>query len=317
VLRVARVALILGMLAALGLVLAGRWDEVYGQLVLVSAPALAGAFAYALLALAAVVLAWRALLADLGSPLPVGAAGRELFGGRLAGYRPGRRRPGTPAEPRREHGVPRGRAAAARLLLHLVAVGVGVVLALAALPSLLGGGAPGWLRWAPAMIPVALAGLTPQALTAMSRLLRRPPDGRLSWTRVGTAALALLGTWLAYGLHVTLLGWSLGADPAGLLLPATGAFAAAWCTGFLLPAVPAGAGVREVVLVLALAGQLPGGPAAALAVAVLSRLLLTVAAAVLAGTVLAGTVLAGTALAGRRTAADPAPAAPPAQPAPR
>src|SRR5829696_6481042 len=295
------------MLAVLGLVLADRWDEVRGQLVLVSTPALAGAFAYALLALAAGLLAWRALLADLGSPLPLGAAGRELFGGRLAGYLPGRRRPGTPAEPRRGPGVPRGRAAAARLLLHLVAVGVGVVLVLAALPSLLGDGAPGWLRWTPALIPVGLAGLTPPALTALSRLLRRPPDGRLSWTRVGTAVLALLGTWLAYGLHVTLLGWSLGADPAALLLPATGAFAAAWCTGFLLPAVPAGVGVREVVLVLVLAGQLPGGSAAALTVAVLSRLLLTVAAA---------TALVGTAVGGRRTAADPAPAAPPAPPGP-
>ena len=101
-------------------------------------------------------------------------------------------------------------------------------------------------------------------------LHRPPPDTRFSWTGVGIGRAGLLGAWLAYGLQITLLGWSLGAEPAGLLLPATGAFAAAWCAGFLVVVVPTGAGTREAVLTLALAALLPGGSAAALTIAVLS-----------------------------------------------
>src|SRR4029079_6419948 len=84
----------------------------------------------------------------------------------------------------------------------------------------------------------------------------------------------------------------------------TGAFAAAWCAGFLVVVVPTGAGTREAVLTLALASLLPGGPAAALTVAVLSRLLLTLAdvAAALIGVVL-----------GRGTRVAPEPADEPGQ----
>jgi glycosyltransferase 2 family protein len=284
VLRIARGTATVAVLAALGLALATRWDEVRGQLAHISPQAVAGALAYALLALPAGMLAWRALLADLGSPLPVGTATRVLFLGRLATYRPGSSVRTVVAQtgPARDLGVPRRRAAAAALVLNLVTFWVGVLVALLALPRLLPDDAPGWLHWSPVLVPVGLAGLTPPVLAwgcdRLFRVLRRPPpDVRFSWTGIGVAVLALLGTWLAYGLQVTLLGWSLGADPAGLLLPATGAFAAAWCAGFLVVVVPAGAGIREAVLTVALAAQLPGGSAAALTIAVISRLLLTVA----------------------------------------
>jgi glycosyltransferase 2 family protein len=186
-------------------------------------------------------------------------------------------------------------------VLNLVTLGVGILVALLALPRLLSGDAPGWLHWSPALVPVGLACLAPPVLTwlcnLLFRVLRRPPlDGRFSWSGVGVAVLALLGTWLAYGLQVTLLGWSLGADPAALLLPATGAFAAAWCAGFLVVVVPTGAGTREVVLTVALAPLLPGGSAAALTIAVVSRLLLTLADVAAA--------LIGVALGRRRRAND-------------
>jgi hypothetical protein len=307
VLRIARMVLTAAVLVALGLALARRWDEVRPLLDQVSPAAAAGAFAYCLLGLLASMLAWRALLGDLGSPLPVRAATRVLFLGQLAKYLPGSSVWAVLAQTElaRDYGVPRKRAASAAIVLNLITLGVGLLVALLALPELLSDGAPGWLHWSPLLVPLGLACLTPPVLTwicnLVFRILRRPPlDVRFSWTGVGIAVLALLGTWLAYGLQITLLGWSLGADPAGLLLPATGAFAAAWCAGFLVVVVPTGAGTREAVLTLALASLLPGGSAAALTIAVLSRLLLTLAdvAAALIGVLL-----------GRGTRVVPEPAA--------
>ena len=295
------------VLAALGLAVANRWDEVRPQLGQVSPAAVAGAFAYCLLGLLASMLAWRALLADLGSPLPVRAATRVLFLGQLAKYLPGSIVWAVIAQTElaHDHGVPRKRGASAGIVLNLVTLGVGLLVALLALPELLSDDAPHWLHWSPLLVPIGLACLTPPVLTwtcgLVFRVLRRPPlDARFSWSGVGIAVLALLGTWLAYGLQITLLGWSLGADPAGLLLPATGAFAAAWCAGFLVVVVPTGAGTREAVLTLALASLLPGGSAAALTIAVLSRLLLTLADVAAA--------LIGVAL-GRGTRIVPGPAA--------
>ena len=70
-----------------------------------------------------------------------------------------------------------------------------------------------------------------------------------------------------------------------LTLLATGGFAFAWCVGFLVVFAPAGAGVRDVVLVAILSPTLGVGNATA--VALVSRVLLTVAdlitAAVAAG----------------------------------
>jgi len=300
------------VLAALGLALARRWDDVRPLLDQLSPAAAAGAFGYCLLGLVASMLAWRALLGDLGNPLPVRPATRVLFLGQLAKYLPGSTVWAVLAQTELAHdyGVPRKRAASAGIVLNLVTLGVGLLVALLALPELLSDGAPRWLHWSPVLVPLGLACLTPPVLTwicnLVFRVLRRPPlDVTFSWTGVGIAVLSLLGTWLAYGLQITLLGWSLGADPGDLLLPATGAFAAAWCAGFLVVVVPTGAGTREAVLTLTLAALLPGGTAAALTIAVLSRLLLTLAdvAAALIGVVL-----------GRGTRLAPEPADEPGQP---
>jgi uncharacterized membrane protein YbhN (UPF0104 family) len=80
-----------------------------------------------------------------------------------------------------------------------------------------------------------------------------------------------LVSWLAYGLHVWVLAGALTTADLPLLASATGAFAAAWCAGFLLMVAPAGAGVREAALVLLLGGSLTRPQASV--VAVVSRLL--------------------------------------------
>lgn len=309
-LRVARWGLASAALGFVALALASRWSEVRGQLGEISPGALLLAFAVACAALGTSMLGWRALLADLGSPLPVRAASRVLFLGQLAKYLPGSSVWAMVAQTElaRDFGVPRRRAAAAALALNLVILGLGLQLALLALPALLHSGAPGWLRWSPVLVPVGLACLTPPLLTRLCtllfRVLRRPPlEQPFSWRGVSVAAAALTSTWLLYGLHVTVLAADLGAAPLDFLPLATGAFAAAWCAGFLVVVVPTGAGTRELVLTLALVAHLPGGAAAALTLAVVSRLLITVSDVLAA--------LLGVALGRRR---DRPPAEPPGAP---
>ena len=75
--------------------------------------------------------------------------------------------------------------------------------------------------------------------------------------------------WVAYGLAAGLLAVGLGA-PLG---PTVGAFALSWVAGFLVVGAPAGLGVREAVMVAALAPT--AGADAALAVSVGSRVVWT------------------------------------------
>jgi uncharacterized membrane protein YbhN (UPF0104 family) len=80
--------------------------------------------------------------------------------------------------------------------------------------------------------------------------------------------------WGAYGLHLWLLVRSTDTGGrADLLLLSLGAYALAWTAGFLVVVAPAGAGVRELALIAALSPVLDAP--AALAVAVLSRVLMT------------------------------------------
>src|SRR5699024_12520760 len=95
--------------------------------------------------------------------------------------------------------------------------------------------------------------------------------GRAITAAVGWSLLA----WVPLGLHVWVLTWSVGGDPVSSVGPAVGAYALAWTLGVLVIFAPAGIGVREVVLVVALAPVVGAG--AALVVAVLSSLAMILA----------------------------------------
>jgi hypothetical protein len=121
--------------------------------------------------------------------------------------------------------------------------------------------------------------LAPPVLTrlvaALLRVLRREPLERpLSWRGVGLSVLWALAMWAAYGVHVLLLLLPQHTTgTASLPLLAMGGYALAWTVGFLFLLAPAGAVLRETVLVLALAPVLHS--AAATAVAVVSRGVMT------------------------------------------
>jgi len=95
-----------------------------------------------------------------------------------------------------------------------------------------------------------------------------PPLGALL-----TAAVANVMAWSGYGVALWLLARGLTEVPLPLGL-AIGAFAASYLIGFLALIAPAGLGVREGVFILMLDHAV--GTPAAVALAVASRLLLTV-----------------------------------------
>ena len=173
--------------------------------------------------------------------------------------------------------VPRHRSATASALTMVVTLLTGLLTALATLPFVAGANA---YRWAFAITPVLLACLHPRVLNALvSRLLRltrRPPLEQPLSGRAMAAALAWSwAAWLFYGLQIWLLATRLGAPPGRTVLLAVGGFAFAWSVGFVVVLAPAGAGVRDVLLIATLSPVLGTGPATA--VALMSRALMTAA----------------------------------------
>jgi len=247
---------------------------VSGAVTVIGPWGIAGSLLATVAGLGATGVAWRALLAGLGSPLRPGAAAGVFFVAQLGKYLPGSVWPYV-AQARigRAHGVPSSRSAAAGVLFVLLHCATGAVVAAALLP--LTGDETirsrfGWLPW---LIPLFLVALHPRVVHAglvlAHRVARRgSAPVVLPWRALSGALAALGGAWVAYGAALFMLVAPLGdaSWQAGLL--STGGFALAWTAGFIAAAVlvvaaPAGLGVREVALYSVLAPVLSGGAATA------------------------------------------------------
>jgi glycosyltransferase 2 family protein len=260
-----------------GYAVARIWPHVRAALADLGFLPVAGAMIAVLVALLATMQVWRLLLASLGSPLPARVAARIMFIGQLGKYLPGSIWPVlAQMELGNAYQVPRHRSASASVLTMLLSLLTGLLTALIALP-LVGGSAP--YLWALLAAPVLLVLLHPRVLNlVLSRLLRlakRPPLEKPLTGRAVAGALAwAFVSWIFYGLQIWLLATRLGAPDGKAALLAVGGFAFAWSVGFLVVFAPAGAGVRDVLLVATLGPVL--GVGAATAVALVSRVLLTV-----------------------------------------
>ncbi len=267
-----------------GYAVARQWADVRTALASLGILVVAAAMVSVLLAMLATMQVWRVLLAALGSPLPARTAARIMFVGQLGKYVPGSVWPIlAQMELGTAHRVPRHHSASASVLTMLVAVFTGLLTALVTLPFV--AGSKPYL-WAFAAAPVLLACLHPKALNyvlgRLFRLTRRPPLEQPLTARAIAAALAWsFGSWVFYGLQIWLLATRLGAPRGTGALLAIGGFAFAWSIGFLAVFAPAGAGVREVLLVALLGPVL--GVGAATAVALVSRVLTTVGDLLAAG----------------------------------
>jgi uncharacterized membrane protein YbhN (UPF0104 family) len=263
-----------------------RWPEV------VTAIGQLDAAHLALAALATVInavmtgLAWRALLADLGAPLPFGLAARVFFVGQVGKYVPGSLWPMiVQAELAKRH-VARRSTVAATVVLLLLSGASALLVVLVAFPlTPQGGGAT--VRWAALLVvPVAVLlhpGLLGRLLDRALRLVGRPPLEQ--WTSVRGTAVATawaLAAWVMAGLQIWLLAVPLGAPATWRTLAlTTGGYALAWAIGLVVVVAPAGAGAREVALAAVLSTVLDSG--AVVVVVLLSRVLFTGADLALAG----------------------------------
>jgi hypothetical protein len=227
------------------------------------------------------IAAWRTMLTAWGRGLDFWSAARIWTVSSLGKYLPGKvwAVAGMAVMAQRA-GVGAGPATGSAVILQILAIGTGAAVVAVtgwsslrtAYPGAEGGLAalllisglavgvllrPDWVRKA-----VRIA--APEATVALT-----PPVGAVAF---GIAANTI--AWLGYGVALWLLARGL-LPGAGLgLLPAIAVFTASYLTGFLALFAPGGIGVREGVFILMLQGPIGIGAATALALA--SRLLLTV-----------------------------------------
>jgi len=312
--RIGRAVFLLAALGLLARQVAHDRDGVAHALGQIGAGHAVLSLAAAVLGLGATGMAWRGLLAALGSRLPVGAVPPIFFVAQIGKYLPGAIWPYL-AQVRlgRRYGVSASRSAAASVLFVLAHCASGGAVAAAVLPWV----SPEVTRrfwWALVSAPLLLLLLHPRVLLPLlrraHRLARRgvAPE-RLDGLRVAAALGWLLVAWACYGASLLALlapvttGRSVSDGALSL-----GGYALAWTVGFaaaavLVVAAPAGLGFREVVLIALIAPVSSIG--AATAVALLSRVVQTAGDALWA---LAGILLAGRsgASAGSGRSGDPA-----------
>ena len=292
--RVVRWSYVVLALTLAGYALVQYWDDASRAVLELELWTVAAALAAVIIGIGCSMLAWRRILTDLGSSLPFGPAARVFSLSQLGKYVPGSIWPFVAqVELGREHGVPRTRSAAAGLLTVAISLVTLLLLAAATLPFAAADAARGYW-WALAAVPFLVGLLHPAILSPMlDRALRLARRGPLEHPLTGHGIGGTVG-WstlagLCFGAHVWLLGRDLApaASDGPSFLACVGAYALAWCIGFLVVFAPAGAGVREVVLAAALSSALGTGQVVVLVIA--SRLLVTVGDLLWAG---AGVLLA-------------------------
>ena len=227
---------------------------------------------------------WQALLAGLGSPLRTTTAGRIFFIGQLGKYIPGSVWPVlTQMELGARANVPRSRSGGASVLTMILSLATGLLVAAATLPFAHYSADYDWVF---VLVPVILVCLYPRVLNPLLnrlfKLTKRPGlEQPVTLTMLSKALAWSLLAWIANGVQIWILADKLGAPAGRTILIALGGYAFAWCVGFVVIFDPAGAGIREALLVAALAPVLPASPAFALAL--VSRAVNTISDLIVAG----------------------------------
>ena len=269
-LTVAVLAVVAGFFVA---TLAARWNDVISLKWRLRPGVFVLACVLLALSYALVACLWGlALRRAAGTRLATGA--RIWFLSNLARYVPGNVWSYVGAvELARREGVARRTTLAVMALTQVLSVGVALLVGLPVLvaerarlgrPALLG-----------ALVVLAVAGLAAGFRRQLLGLARRrvpglePGDLAPSAPTVAMLVLGYAAYWAVTGLAFAALVASLYPLAAADVPLVVAAYAAAYAAGFLALLTPAGLGVREGVLAVALAPVLPAGPA--LVVALLSR----------------------------------------------
>jgi uncharacterized membrane protein YbhN (UPF0104 family) len=223
---------------------------------------------------------WLAELRGLGVKVPGVAAARVFLVSQLGKYLPGSVWPVlSQMEFGRRRGIARSSMFAANVLMMTVVTTTGLLTSAALLPWSSSAGLKRYW-WTLIFIPPLLALLHPRAIPALVdwllRLLKREPLGTSVTTRGMVEAIGWgFATWLFLGLHLLIMVHALGGKGAAAFAASIGGMALAFAAGLIFIPAPAGAGVREAVIVATFNPII--GSSDALAVALASRVLLVVA----------------------------------------
>ncbi|HET7604019.1 MAG TPA: lysylphosphatidylglycerol synthase domain-containing protein [Gemmatimonadales bacterium] len=241
---------------------------------------LLGAVLLVLVNYAILIQAWRVMLAGWRQSLPFFESVRVWVVSGLGKYVPGKVwAVAGMAVMAQRGGVAAWAATASAVVLQALSVGTGAAVVGLAGSARLQAEAP-WARIALISLIVASAAglallLWPPVTRRLLQLVRvsAPPEGSPGVRAVAVGLAANLVAWISYGTSLWLLAHGLLDVPTLSLRVAIGAFAASYVAGLLALFAPGGIGVRELVFLLMLDGVVGPGIAAALAIA--SRLLLT------------------------------------------
>jgi uncharacterized membrane protein YbhN (UPF0104 family) len=265
------------VLAAVAFTVAQNWHDFVQSLQRVGLVGIALSLLCGVIGVVATYLQWRAVLRGLYVPMSVGEGARVFFVSQLGKYLPGSVWPVVmQMEAGRRLGANRKKMLAANVITVVISITTGVLLAGLLLPF----SVPSALRrfwWALAALPLLLVLVHPRSLPFLLdivlRRMRRAPLGvEMSSSATLRAAFWSLVSWAGLGAHLAVLCAALGQPSVGLVALCVGGIALAISAGVIAIPVPAGAGIRELVLGYALVAVLTSGQVVAVVVA--SRVIL-------------------------------------------
>jgi hypothetical protein len=246
-----------------------EWHDVSHSLAQIGALACFEALLALLVAQFANLKVWQALLAGLGSPLRLPVAGRILLIGQLGKYIPGSLWPIlTQMELGAAAKVPRARSASASVLSMMLSLCVGLVIAMVTVPFA-AVHSDDYL-WVFVLLPVIAVCFHPKVLNPLLNKLfklarREPLDTPVTGRVLARAVAWQFVAWIFMGLQIWILAEKFNAPVGKTALIAFGGYAFAWCVGFVIVLAPAGAGIRDLLLIAALGPVIGTGPATAVA----------------------------------------------------
>jgi uncharacterized membrane protein YbhN (UPF0104 family) len=278
--HVARAAATVVLLGVVVVAVGRSWEDVRATIGRISPLELVLCEALILLGLWLSAATWRAAMKELGSNLRLQSASKIYLLGQLGKYLPGSLwAVAAQTALARRAGVPASRGASAGMIAIGINVLTGLTLGTVFVPRLLPGGAWRGLVLV-TTLTVAIVALSPPVLTRLVngalRILKQPLLERgLSWGGMFSASGFSLASWLCYGLSVWGLAIAVGGNPWEMLPLCLAGVAVAMTVGVLVILAPSGIGVRDAVIVASLTPVLTSSDA--LAVALVARLLFTLA----------------------------------------
>jgi len=269
-----RLGFLIVVLALLAVALIDEAGTFWREVQRLSPPVVLLAFVAGLCGLICSMMVWRSLLADLGWPLSVPDAWRNMFIGQLAKYVPGSIWPIiAQTELGADRGIPRPTSAVSVLLSYGVMTCTGGLVAAVALPFAAGGSLARYF-WVLFVLPVGVFLLSPpilnRSLGFLLKVLRMAPLQKGVSVKGLLRALAwAVAGWTCNGTMTYVLMRQLAGHGGSTFLLSVGGYALSWVVGFVAVFAPAGAGVREAVMVATLSTRTTG--AVALTVALVTR----------------------------------------------